>query len=262
MAAVSKRIVAPRPTISATAVSPALRKALRFIFHQITGGVWFVGGSALAGYYAEHRRSDDIDLFVANNQAHQEAMRAVKALTTERALLTHEATSPIFYRTDVQWLEQHFTISIVIDEALHRVGGAHRTRDGVWVADLETLLAMKIACLVSRCSEKDLFDLDWLFARLAIPPPDEMVSLGQRIDGGVTSETLLLALKGAILRKEACGFVLPASRVTPAGAYQKVVALQKKLIRTLVVYERQRPLSEEIKVLARAARRLKGPKPI
>lgn len=257
MAAVSKRIVEPKPIISETAIPKPLREALHFIFQNVTMGVWFVGGSALAGYYAEHRRSDDIDLFVANAQAHQETMRAVKALATRGAELSHESTSPIFYRTDVQWLDHHFTIAVVVDENLHHVGSALKTKDGVHVVDLETLLAMKIACLVSRCSEKDLFDLDWLFEHAGFPSMETLIAMGQKIDGGLHVETLLVSLKGTMLRKEACNFLLPSSRQTVDQAYRKVMVLQKKLIRALIAYERRSPLSHDAVVLSRAARRLK-----
>ena len=41
-----------------------------------------VGGTALAGYYAGHRRSDDLDLFVRDEAACRAAVLAVKSLVT------------------------------------------------------------------------------------------------------------------------------------------------------------------------------------
>jgi hypothetical protein len=126
----------------------------------------------------------------------------------------------------------------------------------VIVADIKTLMAMKMACLVSRCSEKDLFDLDWLFANAGTPTTAELVELGAGIDAGLSVETLLISLKGALLRKEACGFILPGSRLTKDAAYKKIIALQQKLIRSLLEYEKSLPLSSDAAALRQAVKEI------
>ena len=152
----------PFETVSQKATPSALGKTLRFIFSNVAEKLWLVGGTALSGYYAEHRRSDDLDLFAEDLSAFKSATLAVKALQKEGAVLSNERSSPFYHHADVQYCGHVFTIDCVLDENLHRVGSVNRAEDGVWVADLDTLFAMKTACLVSRCSEKDLFDLDWL----------------------------------------------------------------------------------------------------
>lgn len=249
--------ISPFPRISAKAVAKQIREALHSIFKNTIGGVWFVGGSALAGYYAEHRTSDDIDLFAANEAAYHSAVLAVKALKKEGAYLKHESTSPLFYRADVMLKDHSFTTAVVMDENIHRVGRALRTQDGVWVADFKTLLAMKIACLVSRCSEKDLFDLCWMFEKVQMPAAEEIISMGQELDGGLNVETLIASIGGATLRKQACGFLLPNSEVTVDQAYRRIVKLRKTLLEMLLKYEKAAPLSPEAQALARSARDMK-----
>ena len=80
MAPLFSRTLIPRKTISATTSPAPLREALLHIFENTGGGLWLVGGTALAGYYAEHRRSDDLDLFAIDEPAHRAAILAVKSL--------------------------------------------------------------------------------------------------------------------------------------------------------------------------------------
>lgn len=257
MAALRKLDIHPRDSVSTTAIPEAIREALHFIFQNVAGGVWFVGGSALSGYYAEHRISDDIDLFTAGHAEQESAVRAVKALTGQKAILTRESSTPLFYRADVKSKNHSFTVSVVLDENVHRVGHALRTQDGVWVADFQTLLSMKLACLVSRCSEKDLFDLEWMFGKAGFPSAEEIISMGQRMDSGLNLETLIVSIAGTALRKEACKFLLPTSELTVDSAYQKIVKLQKVLLEMFLDYEKTAPLSAEAKALLLSVKDIK-----
>lgn len=257
MVALRKLDIPPRDHISTTAIPVAFGEALRFIFQTAAGGVWFVGGSALSGYYAEHRISDDIDLFTAGHAEQESAVRAVKALTSAEAILTRESSTPLFYRADVKFKNHSFTASVVLDENVHRVGHALQTQDSVWVADFQTLLSMKLACLVSRCSEKDLFDLDWMFDKAGFPSAEEIISMGQRMDSGLNLETLIVSIAGTALRKEACQFLLPTSELTVDSAYQKIVKLQKVLLKMFLDYEKTAPLSAEAKALLKSIKDIK-----
>lgn len=254
MAALSLEKLAPKKMISEKAIPKAVRDAILHIFENCKEGAWLVGGTALSGYYAEHRRSDDIDLFTAGVTSHKAVILAARSLQRSGALFSNEMQTPQFFRADVSWQDHKFTIDVVLDENIHRVGRALRSGDNVLVADLGTLFAMKTACMVSRVSEKDLFDLDWIFAHAGEPTMQEMVSLGSQIDGGLNVQTMLISLKGAILRKEACHFLLPDSNMTPAEAFNRINALRKKLIHSLLEYERSLPLSSDASKLSRAVR--------
>lgn len=240
--------------ISKKSTPPALREALSHIFSYCQNGLWLVGGTALAGYYAEHRRSDDLDLFAADTMVHREAVLAVKSLKAKGAKLSNERTTPNFYHADIEFKGHKFTTDVVLDEFLHTIGQAIQTEDHVWVVDLPTLFTTKAACLVSRCSEKDLFDLDWMIAQIKDFQIADLVSAGSKIDGGLTVETLLYSLENSHLRKEACHFLLKDSLVTVEQAYKKIVALQNELIRLLLEYEKTLPLSPEVRALSQSLR--------
>jgi len=257
MAALRKLKNLPFSKISEKAVPEAIRDSVRFIFKNATGKLWFVGGSALAGYYAEHRRSDDIDLFAADEIAYQSTVRAIRALKTQGALLERESMSPLFYRTDAKFRNHSFTIAAVVDQNVHDVGESIQTEDGVVIASPGTLLMMKTACLVSRCSEKDLYDLDWMFEKMGTPEIEELVSMGQKLDGGLNVETLLISLKGTVLRKEACNFILPGSKMTIDDVYKRIKRLQSKLIKYLLEYEKKSQPPEMVRELMNSARDMK-----
>lgn len=231
--------------MSERVVPQTLREALIRIFSGIDDKVWLVGGTALAGFYAEHRRSDDIDLFAANSVAHQTAVRAVKSLRERGAQFSDESTTPTYYHVLIKNRDHQFTVDVVLDEFLHRIGQGIKTGDGIWVADINTILKTKISTLVSRASEKDLFDLDWLLGQLGDYKIEELMETGKMIEGGFNVESLLISLEGALLRKEACRFLLPKSAITIAQAYKKIENLRKILIQKLLDYEKTLPPSEQ-----------------
>ena len=93
-------------------VLPApLLQALKHIFSKGLEHTWLVGGTALAGFYAGHRRSDDLDLFVSAD-AFAQTHRAVQSLKTELgAELSNESRTPMYYRGTCA-LENHVTIRL------------------------------------------------------------------------------------------------------------------------------------------------------
>lgn len=260
MATLSLKELKPMARASTEVVPAALIKALTHIFSNCGPGVWLVGGTALAGYYAKHRRSDDIDLFVRDETALQTVFLAIKSLQKIGASLSGEAHTPQYYKTSAEFKNHRFTIDVVVDENLHRIGNAVTGEDGVCVADLFTLFAQKIACLVSRCSEKDLFDLCWLFENIGEPDIANLIQMGAGIDSGLNTETLLISLKSTMLRKEACHFLVPHSKMTIEQAYRDILTLQKRLIAALLDYERRQPLSPDERALRETVRYIKSHK--
>lgn len=243
MATLSLRAIKPRPDISPTCTPPALRKALAVIFSQIPSGLWLVGGTALAGYYAEHRRSDDLDLFACDEPTYRATIAAVQTLRQQGAQFSGERSFPAYFHVDIRYEHHTFTIDVVLDERIHTVGRSVRTKDGVTLPDLPTLFMMKCATLVSRCSEKDLYDLVWLFERGGGIAIANIIQLGQKIDGGLTIESLLISIHGAQLHESACGFVLHPPRGIKT-AYRKILTLRKQLVQALLDYETGAPDSD------------------
>lgn len=249
MAPLPLKELKPFERISEKALPKPLRNAIIHIFQNVGRDVWLVGGTALAGFYAEHRRSDDIDLFVRDDVACQTSILAAKSLQNIGACLSNEIHTPLYYKASVELEKHKFNIDVVVDKNIHSIGKSVRTKDNIYVADIRTLFSQKIACLVSRASEKDLYDLSWLFKHVGIPDMSEFVQMGSLIDGGLCCESLLISLRGAILREEACHFSISNTKAAAKQIYRNVVALQKKLIRSLLDYEKTIPLSPDEKAL-------------
>lgn len=256
MAIVFKNIE-PLKHLSTKASPLALRQALRHIFSQVDEGVWLVGGTALAGYYAEHRRSDDLDLFAKDEFTFKTLVAAVKSLQKAKAIFSDERSSSSFYHVLCRFAGHQFTIDAVLDENLHRIGNAWKDADGVLVADLQTLLTMKMGTLISRVSEKDLFDLAWLFEHMENLDLVELIKQASLIDGGIVPETLLYTLSAAILREEACHFTLPHDELKPKDVLKKIQNFKKQLIQKVLDIESKASLSESAEALKETVMDLK-----
>ena len=190
-----------------------------------------VGGTALAGFYAGHRRSDDLDLFTGSAAAFTEAVLAVRTLWSRGVELHETAHSKQYYRAVCHHEELAFTVDVVLDEHVFGITETNRTGDVV-VAGLSGLLAMKAATLVSRCSEKDLFDLIWLcnaYPDRALP---ELIELARTVDGGVTGETLLYSIGSTRLERDACGFAAEFGE-SEAAVFRQITAFQRELLTAL-----------------------------
>lgn len=217
----------PSSSLAAEALPPSLHAAVTHVFSLGIDGAMLVGGTALAGYYAGHRRSDDLDLFTESAPAYRAAVLSAKSLREIGCSLADERSSARFYRTTCRLRGHGFTVQVVLDSNLFAVGVGVKADDGVVVADLDTLLKMKAATLVSRASEKDLFDLSWFFAqaeRLDVPT---LIALGQQVDGGVNAEAVLVNLVGTAMRESACGF---AVTMNPAEVFAEVTRVREGLI--------------------------------
>lgn len=228
----------PKSSLANRVLPPPLYKALTHVFAQEISGCMLVGGTALSGYYAGHRRSDDLDLFTRDSPSQTAAVVAARSLRGIGTAFTEERNSAGFYHATCRLDGHDFTAQVVLDPNLFEIGSAIKADDGVAVADLATLLKMKAATLVSRGAEKDLYDLLWLFAQdreLDIPT---LVALGSEIDGGMNAEALLINLVGTELRESACGFSLTEA---PDVVFRKVTRLRKALIQGLDRFLRGQP---------------------
>jgi len=210
-----------------------------------------VGGTALAGYYLGHRRSDDLDLFVRDADAHRATVLAIQSLRELGARIETSFRSSQFQKS-ICALDGHaFTADVVLDPTVHALGDGQVAGDGVRVAALETLMGQKAATLVSRCAEKDLYDLLWLFR---LHPDLELASLlelGSRIDGGLTAESALISLVGTELMESACAFSITQSA---EDVFREIMVLKSGLEQGLAELARNQPvppLGELIKKLGR-----------
>ncbi len=220
----------PRLELAEKVLPKPLLKAIRHIFSQGIGkGAWLVGGTALAGYYAGHRRSDDIDLFTASDGDQRAGILAVESLASIGAVLKPKTRSAQFYRASAELDGHHFIIDVALHAHLHAEGKGVALEDGVVVADFESLEGLKAAALVSRCGEKDLFDALWLIEHSANRSLEEFVQAALRFDAGADAEGLIAAAGGAIVSKEACGF----SETPRDEVARQLERFRKSLIRGL-----------------------------
>ena len=240
----------PLGALAASVLPGPLYRALRHIFAQGVRDCTLVGGTALAGYYAGHRRSDDLDLFVRDDKAHRATRLAIASLQEIGADLQVDQSTAQYHAVTAS-LEQHaFTAQVVLDPQIYtfddEIGSAE---DGVAVASLELLLRLKGATLVSRASEKDIYDLIWLFEHRPKLTLKQLVALGRSIDAGVTAENMLLVLCGTTHRESACDFVLDQ---TGAAAFAQITAFKEQMMQGLDGLARGEPapaLGELIRAL-------------
>jgi hypothetical protein len=228
----------PKSGLAAEVLPPPLHRALTHVFAQGIDGAMLVGGTALAGYYAGHRRSDDLDLFTENTLAQKATVLSVKSIGELGSSLAHERSSARFYHATCRLDGHDFTAQVVLDSNLFAVGSGIEADDGVMVAGAETLLKMKAATLVSRASEKDLFDLAWFFKQDEQLDVPTLIALGTEIDGGMNGEALLISLVGTQMRKSACGFSLTKS---PDEVLADVTRVQEGLIHGVESHLRKQP---------------------
>lgn len=234
---------------------PPLLKAIEYIFDQNVFDTALVGGTALAGFYAGHRRSDDIDLFTKTQTSQASTVMVVKSLESLGATKLSEQESAFFYDSTWNYLEHRFTAQVVCDEGLFRVG-TFNLANTIKVASLETLLKMKAVTLVSRCSEKDLFDLLWLFETFPHLQLSELIEEGFAIDAGVNAENILASIAGTQLRESACNFSLNDS-LSQKMIYEKIQRFQKELKTQLITYLKSQPTPELGKLVKRVKKILR-----
>jgi hypothetical protein len=215
-----------------------LYRALKHVFADNIDGAMLVGGTALAGYYAGHRRSDDLDLFTDGPRAQQATVLAVKSLRTLGATLADERSSGHFHHATCRLDGHDYTARVVLDANLFAIGTGIRADDGVVVACPRTLLKTKAATLVSRASEKDLYDLAWFFRQDDRLDVATLIALGREVDSGVNGEAILISLVGTTMRKSACTF---SESLSPEDVLKEVVRVQKSLIESTELYLRIRP---------------------
>ncbi len=230
----------PQLNLAEKTLKKSLLQSLHHIFSLGVHGCVLAGGTALAGFYACHRRSDDLDLFTQDEKSQTATVLAIESLASLGVIFHEPYKTQQYFHTTCQLKDHRFTITCVKDPNLFRVGKTITLKNGICIVDLHTLLKMKAATLVSRCSEKDLFDLIWLFNEFKEVAISNLIQLGNEIDAGVNGESMILSISGAILRKEACDFSLD-QKLTKETVFKKILEFQKKLIIDLHRYLESEP---------------------
>ncbi|MCX5790595.1 MAG: nucleotidyl transferase AbiEii/AbiGii toxin family protein [Elusimicrobia bacterium] len=231
-----------QPDLSlARRVLPApLLRALQHVFAQGLPGCMLVGGTALAGFYAGHRRSDDLDLFTETGEDQSAAVLAVRSLERLEAAVEVRQNSEMYFRALCRLEGHRFTVDVAAAPHLFRIGRGIELPGGIRVAEPDTLLALKAAAIVSRCAEKDLFDLFWLLERKPGFTVKDLLVVAQRFDAGATAENMLLSLLGAKLDKESCDFSLDP-KLGPGKIHRRLSRFKTELSRALRAAAKEGP---------------------
>lgn len=242
--------LAPDSRLARRVLPGPLYRALTHVFAQGISGCMLVGGTAISGYYAGHRRSDDLGLFARDRDAHRASVFAVRSLADAGAKVDEVLGSAQYFKASCLLDGHPFTVDVVLDSNLHAVGESHAADDGVAVAGVGTLLRQKAATLVSRCGEKDLYDLIWLFQANPGLDLSHLIDLGSQIDAGLTAEAALASLLGTEPSRSSCGFSLTQ---TPDEVLKEISVLKRNLEISLDKIARSQP-APEIGQLVRALR--------
>jgi len=240
----------PRLDLADRALPGPLLEALRQVFSRPNPGCALVGGTALCGFYAGHRRSDDLDLFVRDRRSHEAAILAVRSLKGIGARFEAENHAGPCYRAVCRLKDHFFTVAVVEDPNFFRVGRFVELPDGIIVADLETLLKMKSAALASRCAEKDLYDLAWILEQVPGMSLERLVAFGAELDAGINPESLIISVSGAQLRPGACGFALDPAE-TPEAVHARLEEFRGGLLQSLMLLARRQPVPPLGKLIRR-----------
>lgn len=245
----------PRLQLARKVLPPPLLEAITHVFAQGLSGCMLVGGTALAGFYAGHRRSDDIDLFCDDTPSHRAAVLAVRSLAGLGAELETSADSAQYFRALCRLKGRRFTIDAALHPGLSKIGQGVEIAGRLVIASLETLTMMKCAALVSRCSEKDLYDLLWISRRGPDLSAERLLELGQKIDAGATVEGLLISLAGAELRPDSCDFSLDPA-VSKREIHREISAFREELLSRLLRLAEAQP-APPLGALVKKIRRLR-----
>ena len=147
---------------SRSALSPLQSDLLEALGGQPS--FYLSGGAALGGFYLEHRRSLDLDLFTPERDVVEQVARLLRSIVTDNGwTLTELQTGPGLRRFSVSRGDEQTLVDVIHEPVPQEVELADKPTDGVIRYDaLEDLVANKLGALLGRGDVKDLVDLYFL----------------------------------------------------------------------------------------------------
>lgn len=117
---------------------------------------YLTGGTCLNRFYSPRRHSDDLDLFIHEENIFREEVRRLREkLRGEGLSLALDADTRDFVRMKIEG-----TLRIdLVNDRLFRVGRPLMTKGGFWVDNKRNILVNKIGAILGRDDPKDVFDL-------------------------------------------------------------------------------------------------------
>ena len=140
---------------------------------------YLTGETALAGFYLEHRVSDDLDFFTHGVEIYAIERIVEDAFKTAGLKLTKELGSPSFRRYKVNGELQ---MDLVKDVEFRL--GSPELRDGIMVDNLKNIAVNKVCAIYGRLDPKDYVDLFFLIPYLNLNVL-ELLDWAKRKDAGI-----------------------------------------------------------------------------
>lgn len=187
-------------------------------------GFFLTGGGALAGYYLDHRSTQDLDLFTVSSSL-EEAEASLAAVARELgANLEGVQTAPDFRRRLLRREAESVIVDLVLDRAA-QIDPEKRRFGRVVVDSPEEIRANKLCALLARSELRDLADLKALEAT-GYPVDARALRDAARKDGGLTPGQLAWVLDDFRISTDA-----PAvGEATPAELVEYKADLVARLI--------------------------------
>lgn len=133
----------------------ALQDRIMDLIFSLDNSFYLTGGTALHRFYYGLRYSDDLDLFVNDDDLFSEYVREViDLLENKHIAVEHTVKSRDFHRLFVDGLLQ----LDFVNDRVHREGKSIKF-DKVRVDNIFNILTNKLGAIIGRDEEKDIFDL-------------------------------------------------------------------------------------------------------
>lgn len=166
----------------------SLQKDILKRFFELRQDFFLTGGAALGGFYLDHRRSNDVDLFTPGKIDWPELIGAIEWLSREIGAKCERLTEyPYIHRFKLSRGEEQQIVDLVHDFT-QQIDDAKNHFGEIIVDTPREILANKLCTLLGRSEIRDLIDL-YCLAQSGYNPL-EYVELSLTKDGGMRPELL------------------------------------------------------------------------
>jgi len=246
---------------------PAQDKILEIVSEEFGNAFYLTGGTALSRFYFEHRLSEDLDFFTANEKISLVIPILVKLIENSGYKVEVETSSTVFGRLFVKpERDSYLKIDLVKEPSL----GGIKKEKGFWIDSLLNIGVNKITAFEDRAELKDVIDLYFLLTEGELSL-DQLFELADRKRKPVPYENLLaintFGLSGSVLmmreisNENLIGFLETLKQQVEKNVKKKVQELkgkEERIVQTLLwdFPPEKRKLDRESAIILK--RRLKG----
>lgn len=202
----------------------SLQRDLLAEFFRTPTSFFLTGGAALTGYYLDHRKTLDLDLFTAEDDLESGERRLRESVHELGASIEEIQTSVDFRRRLVRRGEEAVVVDLVRDRGA-QLWPEKESIGGVRVDRPEEIRANKLASLLGRAEIRDLVDLRAL-ERAGYPVDRSALADAARKDAGLTAAQLAWLLSELRLG--------PDSSPPGGVAVEELEAFRRELVERLL----------------------------